>query len=43
MYIVDNSGVEKFLVALGFKSPGLKLRVEKAGFEISWNQIFGLL
>ena len=43
MYMVDNSGIEKFLLALGFKSLGLKLRVENAGFEISWNQIFGLL
>ena len=43
MYMVDNSRVEKFLLASGFKSPGLKLRIEKARFEISWNQIFGLL
>ena len=45
--MVENSGVEKFLLALGLKSSwlksqglktlGLKLGVEKSGVEMSWN------
>ena len=36
--MIDKSRVEKFLLALGFKSPGLKLGVEKSRVEMSCNQ-----
>ena len=48
-FMVEKSGVEKFLFVLGLKSswlkslglkgPGLKLGVEKSGVEMSFNRL----
>ena len=36
-FMVEKSGVEKFLLALGLNFLGLKLGVEKSGVEMSFN------
>ena len=35
--MIETSGVEKFLLALGLKSPGLKVGVENSRVEMSCN------
>jgi hypothetical protein len=41
-FMVEKSGVDKFLLALGLNCLGLKLWVEKSRVEISFDQINGL-